>query len=169
MAHFHRDRDFFECHEILEEHWKAHPDVIQGPLWVGLIQLAVGLYHHRRGNTRGALKMLTSASKGLSTAFLNDIGIDKEKLLERLQHRLQSLQEQEPAFYQDMNIPLLDTQIITYCNVQHPLMPPWGTPSNLSNTGLIHRHTLRDRTPVIQERLRSIETRAARNKKPLTE
>ncbi|PAD68333.1 hypothetical protein CHH83_14265, partial [Bacillus sp. 7586-K] len=25
LVHFHCDRDYFECHEILEEHWKKDP------------------------------------------------------------------------------------------------------------------------------------------------
>lgn len=28
LFHFHTDRDYFECHELLEEHWKQYDAVI---------------------------------------------------------------------------------------------------------------------------------------------
>jgi uncharacterized protein len=47
----------FHAHEVLEDAWKSAP----GPerqLWRGLAQLAVGLTHAARGNTRGAATLL---------------------------------------------------------------------------------------------------------------
>ncbi|MBX9686029.1 MAG: DUF309 domain-containing protein [Candidatus Obscuribacterales bacterium] len=55
-------REFFECHEVLEEVWKqqngADKQVTQG-----IIQIAVAYYHYLRANRNGALKLL---QKGLS-------------------------------------------------------------------------------------------------------
>lgn len=50
----------FHAHEVLEEQWKSAPDP-ERALWQGLAQLAVGLTHQRRGNTRGAASV---ASRG---------------------------------------------------------------------------------------------------------
>ena len=50
LVHFHGDRDYFECHEILEEYWKKIDNGNKESIWVGLIQLAVANYHHRRKN-----------------------------------------------------------------------------------------------------------------------
>jgi len=43
----------FHAHEVLEGRWKAAPEA-ERELWQGLAQLAVGLTHALRGNTRGA-------------------------------------------------------------------------------------------------------------------
>jgi hypothetical protein len=47
----------FHAHEVFEAAWKSS----SGPdreLWRGLAQIAVGLTHARRGNTRGAVTLL---------------------------------------------------------------------------------------------------------------
>ncbi|WP_205628902.1 DUF309 domain-containing protein, partial [Acinetobacter baumannii] len=43
LVYFHADRDFFECHEVLEDYWKSLPKEERSLFWVGLIQIAVGL------------------------------------------------------------------------------------------------------------------------------
>ena len=54
-------RQFFECHEVLEEIWTP---TVQPERWFlqSLIHFAVGFYHHQRGNVIGATRQL---SKGL--------------------------------------------------------------------------------------------------------
>lgn len=47
----------FHAHEVLEDAWKSAP-APERPLWQGLAQLAVGLTHLRRGNTRGARSLV---------------------------------------------------------------------------------------------------------------
>jgi hypothetical protein len=47
----------FHAHEVLEDAWKSAPDE-ERQLWRGLAQLAVGLTHAARGNTRGAAALL---------------------------------------------------------------------------------------------------------------
>jgi predicted metal-dependent hydrolase len=51
---------------VLEEYWKSVPDSPLRQAWYGLIQIAVALYHHRRGNIAGARKMLESAIHNIS-------------------------------------------------------------------------------------------------------
>jgi len=51
----------FHAHEVLEAAWKSGPDD-QRELWQGLAQIAVGLTHARRGNSRGAISLLTRGS-----------------------------------------------------------------------------------------------------------
>lgn len=46
-------RDYFECHELLEEFWKNKPEFTKQDFEVGLILLATGQYHMRRGNITG--------------------------------------------------------------------------------------------------------------------
>jgi uncharacterized protein len=47
----------FHAHEVLEGTWKAAPED-ERELWRGLAQLAVGVTHAQRGNTRGAARLL---------------------------------------------------------------------------------------------------------------
>ena len=57
-------REFFECHEVLEEVWVAE----RGPLRLflqSLIHVAVGFYHSQRGNPVGALRQLRKGLRKL--------------------------------------------------------------------------------------------------------
>ena len=47
----------FHAHEVLEGTWKAAP-AAERDLWQGLAQLAVGLTHAARGNSKGAVTLL---------------------------------------------------------------------------------------------------------------
>jgi hypothetical protein len=47
----------FHAHEVLEAAWKSAPGD-ERALWKGLAQIAVGLTHARRGNSRGAVALL---------------------------------------------------------------------------------------------------------------
>ncbi|HXV91921.1 MAG TPA: DUF309 domain-containing protein [Pseudonocardia sp.] len=55
----------FAAHEVLEASWKAAPPG-ERPLWRALAQLAVGLTHLQRGNTRGALALVRRGGEGLA-------------------------------------------------------------------------------------------------------
>lgn len=43
LEYYHGARDYFECHEVLEEYWKENPSSPLSAAWVGLIQLAVAM------------------------------------------------------------------------------------------------------------------------------
>jgi hypothetical protein len=47
----------FHAHEVFEDAWKGEPGP-QREVWRGMAQLAVGLTHAARGNTRGAASLL---------------------------------------------------------------------------------------------------------------
>ncbi|MMZ63907.1 hypothetical protein D3C76_276870 [compost metagenome] len=78
LIYFNRDRDYFECHEVLEELWLK---LDKEPLYKGLLQVAVGLYHFRNGNVTGGRKMLRSACQRLALYPHDSLGIDLGKLL----------------------------------------------------------------------------------------
>ncbi len=84
------EREFFDCHEVLEAYWKqqSEPDK---QLTQGLIQIAVAYYHVLRENRSGALKLLDRgiprverflpSHAGLSLeAFLTAVREDREKI-----------------------------------------------------------------------------------------
>ncbi|WP_218197281.1 DUF309 domain-containing protein, partial [Pseudomonas sp. 2995-1] len=53
LIEFHGTRDYFECHEIMEEYWKKNKE----KHWHTLIQLAVAIYHERQHNYDGSLRL----------------------------------------------------------------------------------------------------------------
>ena len=97
LIHFHGDYDYFECHEILEEYWKLKPRGERDNYLVGLIQIAVSLYHHRRSNWNGAEKMIKSAIALLekNSIPLHQLGIDHKQLIFLLNERLHSIHKKE--------------------------------------------------------------------------
>jgi len=154
LVEFHASRDYFECHELLEEYWKENPGDRFADTWVGLIQLAVGLYHERRGNVRGAIKMLTQAERRVSAAPLNELGLDKRSLQVQLSSRLAYLQAEDETPYTDINLQIVNDDVVLLCKQtcdQRGLI--WGAPSRLDEESIIHRHTKRDRSDVIAARL----------------
>lgn len=164
LFHFHADRDLFECHEVLEEYWKEHPDKLLGPVWVGFIQLAVGLYHHRRRNFRGARMMLLSGREKLSTHWkqVASLGMDVDRLLRMMAERIDQVEAGED--YTDMNLPVVEEDLITRC---HTLCEEegakWCALSDMGNVELVERHRRRDRSDVIAARRQAIaEKKAAR-------
>lgn len=163
LGHFHGDRDYFECHERLEEYWKSLAKEKRSSLWVGLIQIAVALYHQRRGNFPGATKMMDSAIRILSKEqpALEAFGLDPQRLLIQLAERLHGIRQQLP--YESMQLPLADPALINACQKwckEHGMS--FGRPSDLTDEALIHRHILRDRSEVIREREESLRQRAER-------
>ncbi len=160
LYHFHCDRDYFECHEVLEEYWKEKEAIDREIHWVGLIQIAVGLYHHRRENFNGALRMLQNASRiiGKESSAINALGLDSGRLLKLLDERIVCVTKQEP--YVSMNLPIADPDLQLSCDaLAKSASKVWGAPSDLLDGSLVNRHTLRDRSDVIEERRKQLELR----------
>jgi predicted metal-dependent hydrolase len=159
LIQFHGKRDYFECHEILEEYWKAENQ--EKKVWVGLIQIAVSLYHHRRNNFKGSLKMMKSAYNILQyeQQELKALGISYPQLMELLQEKIEKIQNLEP--YKSFHLPL-EEAVVTQCkHLCEKEGIQWGEPSNLEDLNIVHKHTLRDRSDVIKER----EAQKAKKKK----
>lgn len=160
LVEFHGSRDYFECHEILEEYWKEISPRERDSHWVGFIQLAVALYHQRRGNFNGAAKTIKKAREILSKKedVITELGINPLELLDMITLIEKHIHNQTP--YQSITLPLTDTELIKACQTSCENAGfSWCMPSNLNNNELIHRHTLRDRTEVIQERNRQLRLR----------
>jgi uncharacterized protein len=153
LVHFHGDRDYFECHEILEEYWKQTDFGNKDSIWVGFIQLAVSNYHHRRGNFEGAKKTM---KKALSIFLSKEpsiikLGLDSQSLLVILYERL-AIIEQNKA-YKSINLPINDHSLLNQCKfICEQSKYIWGNNSDLTKLHILHRHKLRDRAGVIQER-----------------
>ncbi len=58
------ERDFFECHEYLEEMWR-HSDGDEARFYQGLIQAAVCFYHWGNANFDGAMRLAKASLEKL--------------------------------------------------------------------------------------------------------
>ena len=56
---------FFDAHEALEDAWRAAPES-EKKFLQGLIQVAVALHHHSKGNLVGAQSLLRRAARNLA-------------------------------------------------------------------------------------------------------
>ncbi len=155
LIYFHCLRDYFECHEVLEDHWKQ--DQEKNHIWVGLIQLAVSLYHYRRGNNIGAKRMLETATFNIQKYPVTHLGIDQKTLLLQMDEINKRCELNLP--FEDMNLPIIDIDLLKHCEdlcVNSNIV--WGAAS-ANDPYLIHKHKLRDRTEVISERINSLKKR----------
>ncbi|MED3499380.1 DUF309 domain-containing protein [Brevibacillus agri] len=167
LVQFHVERDYFECHEILEEYWKSAPPAERQSVWVGLIQIAVGLYHHRRGNVNGARKMLTSAHALVKQhhAELERLGLDSTALERLLAVRLEEIEQGLP--YRSITLPMRAAELIAAykaaCAKQNQ---PEYRDSDMNDPFLLNKHTLRDRSDVLAERERQLQLRQGKQNDP---
>lgn len=162
LIHFQGSRDYFECHEILEDYWKGKG--AKHPLWLGLIQLAVAQYHYRRGNLTGALRMLQSTIGILSRESLDSVALDKKRLLDQLVAQLKSIEKGE--VYQSIQLPISDVRLIEECKERCKEQGyRWLSESDMGNEYLLNKHKMRDRSDIKAERERQLKLKKENNKK----
>lgn len=157
LALFHGSRDYFECHEVMEEYWKEQGDSAYRPIWHGLIQVAVALYHQRRGNMNGAQKMMASALDNLRGQPVGELGIDAAALLEALSRRLEAIGAHAP--YEPLDIPLSDPRL----SAQIAELTGGGdsryAPEDEYAPAIRDKHLVRDRSEVVAQRRAAWEQR----------
>ncbi|UTR04618.1 DUF309 domain-containing protein [Alkalihalobacillus sp. LMS6] len=142
LHYFHVDRDYFECHEVLEHEWKKQPDPDRLSPYVVLIQTAVALYHERRGNEKGAKILFHRVLTRLQTRSfqLNQLGIDEQQLQLDLQDHFNQIGTRP---FIDYDLPLIDKQLLATC--KRHAKGKWGRKSRLNEEQLVHKHLLRTR------------------------
>jgi predicted metal-dependent hydrolase len=102
-------RDWFDCHETLEELWVGSEDEIRW-FYQGILQTAVALHHWRNGNFGGAVSLLTSGTDYLRRVCPICQRIEVAELIEdadRLKHELAKLGPEQMALLPDALIPKL--------------------------------------------------------------
>lgn len=154
-AYFNGNEDFFECHEVLEEYWKAiAPGDKNHPL-VGFVQLATGLYHWRRGNQVGATRILQKALKNFEfhagSVFYE--AIDYESLLAQTTVAIKRTQDSK-AFHAFKLAISSELQPLVSARIN-------SLPTS-SSEYLLHKHMLRDRSHILAERLESKQRKSRR-------
>lgn len=153
LVHFHGDRDYFECHEILEDYWKTVDKNNKNSILVAFILLAVSNYHHRRGNFRGASRTLKKAVTifNKQKPLLNNFGFSPQQFIDYLNNHLKYVEDGKE--YRSIKLPIHDTALIESCILAcNEKGFIWGQESDLSNEEIVHRHVKRDRSDVLNER-----------------
>jgi predicted metal-dependent hydrolase len=117
IFYFNIRRDYFECHEVMEELWLEEG---RKPLYQGLLQIAVGLYHHWNGNVGGSIKLFSQGIDKLQHFPSPTLGIDLPKLVDESRIYVQKLlnMADEPFEFYDLNIDLVDPALITLLSVR---------------------------------------------------
>jgi predicted metal-dependent hydrolase len=110
LYYFNVERDYFECHEVMEELWMEEG---RNPLHQGLLQIAVALYHHRNGNVGGAIKLFSQGIEKLEYYPKLTLGIDLGKLVADSAAYLDKLLgiEEEPFEFYDLDIVILHSEL----------------------------------------------------------
>jgi len=92
--HLFNHREFFECHEVLEEAWTPE----RGPRRLflqSLIHVAVGFYHCQRGNPVGACRQLRKALRKMAPYRPSCEGVDTARLYREAEERLAHIEAGE--------------------------------------------------------------------------
>lgn len=115
LHYFNVEQDYFECHEVMEELWLEEG---RSPLYQGLLQVAVSLYHFQNDNRSGAYKLMEGAVAKISSYDLSDekvvrLGINMSKLLDECELYLQKLgaYEQHPFDFYPLYIQITDDRL----------------------------------------------------------
>jgi predicted metal-dependent hydrolase len=110
LYHFNVDQDYYECHEVLEELWLEEGRDLR---YQGLLQVAVGLYHHSNRNVSGAIKLFEAGISKLLHYPDTVLGIDLKQLRDDSIAYLQKLCEsdKEPFDFYPLAIAIIDPQL----------------------------------------------------------
>lgn len=154
LVHFHSSRDYFECHEIMEEFWLENN---REKKWLLLIQLAVAVYHERQKNINGSLRLYRKVLSYLraNPELLADLGIHGGDLEQQVKLRIKTILNE--GNYEPFNLPLIDDMLIKKCRILTKEKGwLWLYEDDASNIELTFRHKRRDRSDVIEARKQSL-------------
>ncbi|RUS45799.1 DUF309 domain-containing protein [Cohnella sp. AR92] len=163
LAEYYGSRDFFECHEIMEQYWKDQKGSPYETSWLVLIRIAVMQYHSRRNNREGAYKLLQKAVQEIDPAKMDELGLDGYKLQAMLESLRERWSDADRVEYEELDLPI--RSLALYKLAQERCFSQgwkWGTPVEELGRSIIDRHLLRDRTEVIEERERSARSKKER-------
>ena len=98
------EKDFFECHEVIEALWLETPS--EDPyrdLYKGVIQAAAAIYQWERGILSGAHGLYKTSVKYLKKYEPRALGLNVEKLIRDLEHFFHDLKKE--------SIPILEFEV----------------------------------------------------------
>ncbi|MCD9021030.1 DUF309 domain-containing protein [Cohnella silvisoli] len=160
LAEYNGSRDYFECHEIMEEYWKEHPYSAYKTCWLVLIRIPVCLYHARRGNWTGAVKLMGKAAEEADAQLFDKLGLDGSLLVERIKRASREWHSPDAA-YSDIELPIKDAGLLEAAQKRcRELGYTWGIRGMEAGDSVIHRHRTRDRSEVVLARAESAKRKA---------
>lgn len=110
LYHFNVDRDYYECHEVMEELWLEEG---RYKLYQGLLQVAVGLYHHQNNNISGSIKLFEAGVTKLEGYPDDALGINLRKIKNNARQYLNKLYryQESPFSCYHLDIEILDPNL----------------------------------------------------------
>jgi predicted metal-dependent hydrolase len=142
LYEFHVTRDYYICHDYLEEWW-FEIDKPKHHLLGGFIQLAVGMYHYRRGSN--------NAARGLFEKALSKFIDNADKLIE-YQVELSIIDDVRKLIdsdidnaFVDYNIPISKSLVQTVKAIAKSNNREMYQRSNLEDDQLINKHLHKNR------------------------
>lgn len=105
--------EYFECHEILEDIWRAERDPVRA-LYQGILQVGVAFHHLHRSNWRGAVKLLDGGIDKLGRFLPSCMGIDTLALDQASRACLSQLRELGPERVHEFDWSLIPTIVVSH-------------------------------------------------------
>jgi uncharacterized protein len=99
-------REYFECHETLENIWNVEPGPIR-TLYKGILQVGVGCYHLLRANYKGAIIKLQSGADYLEPYSPRCMGVEVGRLIADARALHARLVELGPEHFREVDLALL--------------------------------------------------------------
>ncbi|RED56238.1 DUF309 domain-containing protein [Cohnella lupini] len=110
ILYFNRDRDYYECHEVMEELWLEEG---RSSLLQGLLQAAVGLHHWDNGNRSGAVMLMNAAQDKLQGYEDVVLGLDLVDLKKNLSESLKAIaRSPDTAPFRSFKLIILDEALL---------------------------------------------------------
>jgi uncharacterized protein len=158
LAEYHGSRDFFECHEIMEEYWKQQKGSRHEGCWLVFVRISVACYHGRRGNWAGARKLMAKAAEEVDPLKMSELGLHGDQLARMVTETSRQWNEIIHPVYCDLDLPIADSRLteegVRVCKEKGW---DWRMPSSQADEYIVHKHLLRDRTDVVKTRKLSAE------------
>jgi predicted metal-dependent hydrolase len=112
---FNEERDFYECHEIFEEAWKAESEETLKSFYKAMVQVATAQFKLNQGYLNGFRKLY-----GYCFGVLNGLppvyqGLDLERLKRDFTEQLQKLPEEayiEPGTFERYGLAYLTLGVV---------------------------------------------------------
>ena len=86
---------FFEAHEVLEDVWRAAPE-LERKFFQGLIQIAVALHHHSMGNVIGCRSLVQRGLRNLAPYPDRHAGLELSSFRDEVERWRLALDSQQP-------------------------------------------------------------------------
>jgi uncharacterized protein len=164
LAHFHGSRDYFECHEIMEEFWLQNKRDVK---WLALIQIAVAVYHERQKNFPGSLRLYRKVLHHLRSNknLFEGLDIHHGDLEYLIKSRIKNILHD--GVYTPMNLPLINEELIEKSiKFTEEQGWEWLSEDSQSKNLLVFKHKLRDRSDVIKAREHSLLKKKKEREEP---